>query len=139
MDKHKVWSTLDKVEQGKYLYHYTTYETALKILFFKTLRFSKLSATNDAFEQKPKVKLDSEDLALRQMFTQLHTNFEKNQSRIRILCFSMDPIFDKHKKQYQEMSSFFSKDMIRENVNGRGFALPRSRNARMETCHYILN
>lgn len=125
MDNHKIWAPIDKVEQEKYLYYYTTYEDVLKILYYDALIFSKLNASNDAFEQKPKVKLDSENLALRQMFTCIHDGLEKIRSNIRILCFSTDAVFDKIKEQYQVMNMLFSKDLIRENVAGRGFALPR--------------
>lgn len=125
MDNHRIWSPIDKVEKEKFLYHYTTYDKALKILYYNTLKFSRLNASNDAFEQKSKVDLDSKDLALRQMFTHIHDEFEKIRRNIRILCFSTDAVFDKIKRQYQEMNSSFSKDLIRENVAGRGFALPR--------------
>lgn len=125
MDNHKIWAPIEKVEQGKYLYYYTTYNDAVKILFYDTLKFSKLNSSNDAFEQKPKVKFDSKDLALQKMFTQIHDGFEKIRDNIRILCFSTDAVFEKIQKQYQEMNLLLSKDLIRENVMGRGFALPR--------------
>lgn len=125
MDNHKIWAPIEKVEQGRYLYYYTTYNNAVKILYYDTLKFSKLNSSNDAFEQKPKVKFDSKDLVLRQMFTQIHDGFEKIRDNIRILCFSTDAVFEKIQKQYQEMNLLLSKDLIRENVMGRGFALPR--------------
>ena len=125
MDNHKIWAPIEKVEQGRYLYYYTTYNNAVKILYYDTLKFSKLNSSNDAFEQKPKVKFDSKDLALQKMFTQIHDGFEKIRGNIRILCFSTDAVFEKIQKQYQEMNLLLSKDLIRENVMGRGFALPR--------------
>ncbi|MBP1562122.1 MAG: DUF2971 domain-containing protein [Oscillospiraceae bacterium] len=125
MEKHKIWAPIDKVEQEKYLYHYTSFENALKILYHNTLKFSKLSASNDSFERKPKVKLDCKDLKLHQIYSYIHDGLEKIRCNIRILCFSTDADYDKIKSQYVEMNSLFSKDMIRENVLGRGFALPR--------------
>ena len=125
MDNHKIWAPIEKVEQNRFLYYYTTYNNAVKILYYDTLNFSKLNSSNDAFEKKPKVKLDSNDLTLQQMFTHIHDGFEEIRDNIRILCFSTDAVFEKIQKQYQEMNSLLSKDLIRENVMGRGFALPR--------------
>lgn len=125
MDNHRIWAPIGKVEQGRFLYYYTTYNNAVKILYYDTLKFSRLNASNDAFEQKPKVKLDSEDLTLQQMFTHIHDGFEEIRDNIRILCFSTDADFKKIQMQYQEMNLLLSKDLIRENVMGRGFALPR--------------
>lgn len=125
MDNHRIWAPIGNVEQGRFLYYYTTYNNAVKTLYYDTLKFSRLNASNDAFEQKPKVKLDSEDLTLQQMFTHIHDGFEKIRDNIRILCFSTDADFKKIQEQYQEMNSVLSKDLIRENVMGRGFALPR--------------
>lgn len=80
MHNHKIWAPIDKVEQEKFLYYYTTYEDVLKILYYNALKFSKLNASNDAFEQKPKVKLDSKNLALRQMFASIHDGLEKSEA-----------------------------------------------------------
>lgn len=125
MDDYRIWSPLSKVESQKYLYHYTTYETALKILYYRTLRFSGLSRTNDAFEQRPKLKCQSTNLEVQQIFRSIKATFKEQQEKIRILCFSMDPDFSEFSDQYEKMKKYLSKDQLRENVNGRGFALPR--------------
>lgn len=126
MDDYRIWQPLNKVESGKYLYHYTTYESALKILYFGTLRFSKLCKTNDGFEQRPKIKCYSQDQAMRILLRKAKKLFNEQQKKIRILCFCRDPEFQNEiKSEYEEMSKYLSKDRLRQNVHGRGFALPR--------------
>ena len=125
MDDFRIWLPLDDVEKGRYLYHYTTYSAAIKILFYQTLRFSRLCRTNDAFEQRPKIKCYNDEIELAKMFRLTKKLFQRQQDNIRLLCFSMDPDIDDFRNEYQEMKQYLSKDQIRQNVNGRGFALPR--------------
>ena len=113
-----VWSPLNKIDSNIYLYHYTTIEKAFKILYYKTLRFSNITKTNDIFEQKPKLSFDYNDPGIYDTIKEIQEFFFNQQKRIKILCFSRD---------CQESVNFddLSKDQKRANVIGRGFALPR--------------
>lgn len=125
MDDYHIWKPIADTEPGKYLYHYTTYSTALKIIYYDTLRFSRLSGTNDAFEQKPKLKCATDNPEFRELFISAHELFQTYQNRILLLCFSMDPKLETIQQQYDMMQKHLSKDQQHINVNGRGFALPR--------------
>lgn len=98
-----------------FLYHYTNFETACKILYSESLRFSSLSKTNDTVEAKLKIKTKniSDEKKLKDIFE----NFEKiNKSNIQLLCFSKDSIDEEIRK---------SSASITGDLSGRGFALPR--------------
>lgn len=113
-----VWAPLNKIDCSTFLYHYTTVEKAFKILYYKTLRFSNITKTNDIFEQKPKLSFDNSEKNVFDIIKEIQNYFLNQQKRIRILCFSQD---------YKERVDFtnLSKDQQRANVIGRGFALPR--------------
>lgn len=102
----------------EYLYHYTSFEAALRILYSDRFRFSSLSRTNDTTEQKLRICYDFQ---MNEDEERDSIEFEKywlSWTRgSKLLCFSQDtikpPSFD---------SSSFS-DIT--DVSGRGFALPR--------------
>lgn len=125
MDDYRIWMPLDNVEPNKYLYHYTTYSTALRILYYHTLRLSSLSGTNDAFEQRPKLKCTTNDIEFRRLYLKAKKLFSRHQENIKLLCLSRDPDYNEVREQYSKMQRFLSHDQVLENVNGRGFALPR--------------
>lgn len=53
----KAWFTLyqDDFNRDGYLYHFTSIEKAALILDSKSLKFSKITSTNDTLEAKPKM------------------------------------------------------------------------------------
>ena len=98
-----------------FLYHYTNFETACKILYSESLRFSSLSKTNDTVEAKLKIK--TKNAADEKTLKDIIEIFERiNKSNIQLLCFSKDYIDSKIKK---------SAKTITGDLSGRGFALPR--------------
>lgn len=112
-----VWSALWKprFNPGEFLYHYTTFETALKILYSDKFQFSPLSKTNDTTEQKTRINYafptDSNRKNDILSFENYWSGWAKNS---KLLCFSLDrPV---------------SSRAIQKNpfdISGRGFALPR--------------
>ena len=54
-----IWMTLFETEfdNRAYLYHYTSFESACRILYGDSLKFSSLSRTNDTIEAKPKIQI----------------------------------------------------------------------------------
>lgn len=125
IDDYKIWVPLKKVEPGRFLYHYTTYTTAMKILFYDTLRLSKLSGTNDSLEQRPKLKCFTNDPEFRKNFSKAKNMFYQHQKSIKLLCFSMDPEYNKIYEASPQIEQYLSHDQQYQSVNGRGFALPR--------------
>ncbi len=112
------WITLfdDEFNDELLLYHYTSFNTACKILDGNTFKFSNLSLTNDPVESKPKITARS-DSAKKNLATVL-SHFEKvNKNNLKLLCFSKDTkINDEIKKS--------NKNVLRD-YTGRGFSLPR--------------
>lgn len=113
----KLWYALGKegFDSEKYLYHYTTFDKAIKILYFETFRFSPLSGTNDTTEQKLRIKYDfdfddCQDVQ-KDFFEKYLMNWASNS---KLLCFCRDQKVD---------SSNSSVNIF--DVIGRGFALPR--------------
>ena len=118
-DSLTLWLTLfeEDFDQQRFLYHYTSFETACKILYSESLKFSSLSTTNDTVESKPKIqaKNEKDQVAFHKLLTHL---LSMNKTNIQLLCFSMDSELrgahenGKRKEKYEDFS-------------GRGFALPR--------------
>ena len=52
-----IWKPLyvDEFDCDKYLYHYTSFETAIKIIYSNQLLFSLIGRTNDTSESKMKI------------------------------------------------------------------------------------
>lgn len=120
---YKVWGTVDQINSEEYLYHYTTIEKAYKILYYDTLRFSNICSTNDIFEQKPKILFESLDVENIKKASKVSDYLSKEREKLKILCFSKDLELDSD--LYKKMCNNLTKDQIRANVIGRGFALPR--------------
>lgn len=121
MKDHKIWAPLKKIDNDKYLYHYTSVEKAIKILFYNTLQFGNIASTNDIFEQKPKLSFSKEfedDVELINKEKIIEKYFLEHRNKIQILCFSQD-------SHTPNDDSTLSKYLKLANVIGRGFALPR--------------
>lgn len=108
----------DRFNVDEYIYHYTSFETALKILYSDKFQFSPLSKTNDTTEQKLRISYDFR-MTERQKQNSIH--FERYWSswatNSKLLCFSQD-----RSKDISPVTQNFN-DI--SDVSGRGFALPR--------------
>lgn len=91
-----VWRTLftSNFDCGQYLYHYTSIEKAIKIIYSKQLWFSSINNTNDTTEAKLRIKfkkVNSNKNITPDERTLAVTNYLSQRSdSIRILCFSQD-------------------------------------------------
>ena len=124
-----IWKPLfaDNFDYGKYLYHYTSFETVLKIIQTDTLLFSKICETNDTTESKMRLVFDStnvSDVELYKKKIDLISNYFKNYKKyVQLMCFSSDVrINERDKRKY--LSSMNTKSQYYD-ISGRGFALPR--------------
>ena len=120
MDYRDVWNSLylEHVDPRKYLYHYTTVNSAIKILYGDTLRFSKISNANDTMESKPWLS-GQHDMNLVRKALELFQTI--NRQYIQILCFTMDSSEDIRMKYGNKLND----DEKRINLAGRGYSLPR--------------
>lgn len=100
-------------EENKYLYHYTSFESALKILSSNKLRFSNLYCLNDPTEYKPKI-IFSKDFPEKE---EILTRCRDFNSLIKICCFSQD---NTNIKRFPKGNNLYFTDHT-----GRGFAHPR--------------
>lgn len=115
---YNAWITLfdEEFNDDLLLYHYTSFNTACKILDGNSFKFSSLSLTNDPVESKPKITARTE--ASKNDLRKVLSHFEKvNKSNLQLLCFSKDTkISDETKNS--------NTNPLRD-YTGRGFALPR--------------
>lgn len=124
-----VWRTMftNDFDSNKYLYHYTSIETAIKIVCSDRLLFSPISKTNDTSEAKMKIFIPvppgMSDVSYTQKATKIKEYFTNYQPYVRILCFSMDSKMSKAdlNRSFQNMAE----KAKYYDVLGRGFALPR--------------
>lgn len=122
-----MWRTFDKIDSNEYLYHYTSIETLLKILYFDSLRFSNLCKTNDLFEQKPKIIFESNSPADFEKIEKVKAYLNARRKRVKILCFSQDLQYNPNELDeiLGEIRLHLSKDKQKAHMFGRGFALAR--------------
>lgn len=100
-------------KMNTYLYHYSSFEKAAKIIYGDSLRFSNILSLNDTTEYKPKVIFSKEDPINEKILIRCR---EINRL-IKICCFTQDNI---------EIKRFTKKnDLYFTDYSGRGFALPR--------------
>ncbi len=126
-----VWRTLftSNFDCGQYLYHYTSIEKAIKIIYSKQLWFSSINNTNDTTEAKLRIKfkkVNSNKNITPDERTLAVTNYLSQRSdSIRILCFSQDAdLTEKELNQAIKLHYNHEKDKYFD-ISGRGFALPR--------------
>lgn len=104
-------------DKNAFIYHYTSFDTLLRIIDGDSFRFSPLSNTNDTTEQKVRMKylfqLNQHSSADVEQF---ENYWRKWTSNSKLLCFSCD-LSEEH------LSTFVARDPL--DVSGRGFALPR--------------
>lgn len=123
-----VWRTLytNNFNTDKYLYHYTNFESALKILDTNKLLFSKINNTNDPSESKVKIVFEPDTPDYNKCIENitLITNYFSDCNRlVQLLCFSMDTKFKN--ETCSEIISKMNPKELYYNISGRGFALPR--------------
>lgn len=96
-----------------YLYHYSSFEKAIKIIYYNTLRFSNIFSLNDTTEYKPKIIFEKEDPINKEILACC----KEINHLIKICCFSQD----------NTKVKFYTKenDLYFTDYSGRGFALPR--------------
>ena len=117
---HDAWYTLfdEKLDTKRFLFHYTTIENAVKILFGNSLKFSKISRANDTLESKPRIHIDSDQELFRNAIRHFR---EMNNEYLQILCFTMDS----DKECTNEFSNELDDKERMTNFAGRGYSLPR--------------
>lgn len=111
------WQTLYEGDfsADRFLYHYTSFDKAIKILHGKKLKFSKLNLMNDTLEAKPKLNLQTpEDVKYLSDVIQ-HFGYTNNHF-LQLLCMSEDK---------KTKISATSQRVYYSDYSGRGFALPR--------------
>lgn len=125
----EIWKALyvDEFNDRKYLYHYTSAETAMRILHSNSLLFGKLSNANDTTESKIRLSFDVSTDILSKAYLkkcQAITDYLKdNKDEFQLLCFSMDTrVNSKMRREYLKR---ISENEAYYDVYGRGFALPR--------------
>ncbi len=123
-----VWKTLytDDFKTDRFIYHYSTFDKAIRIMQTDSLRFSPITKTNDTVEAKVRIAFLPASLISDEDY-QVKTNviynyFRQHHPEIRLLCFSTDSeIGFAHVSDYNHLP-----EKARYcDVSGRGFALPR--------------
>ena len=119
-----VWKTLytDDFDTDHYLYHYSTFDKAIKILQSNSLRFSPINKTNDTVEAKVRISFPHTSAVNKAEFNiktaAIYEYFCKHHPEIRLLCFSTD-------NQCTPLAAPGSSKKVFYDISGRGFALPR--------------
>lgn len=112
----EAWLTIydPNFSRDKYLYHFTDVEKFVKIIYGKSLKFSKISTTNDTLESKPKIfEYNQNTNGLYEIVKHFR---DINQDYLQLLCFTRDM---KKSTNVPGGKSLFI------DYSGRGFALPR--------------
>lgn len=111
----------------EYLYHYTSVDTAIKIICSDSLLFSPINNTNDTSESKMKLAFDQSNVKDKdeylEMVKKISEYFTQYANIVQILCFSVDENICKRDREKFKSSS--GSNDIYYDVSGRGFALPR--------------
>lgn len=117
--RENVWEswTRKNFDVDRYIYHYTSFETAIKIIYNDTLLLSTLSRTNDTSEQKLRINCDKFKDGLSQEQISLFEKYWEDWSiNSKLICFSRD-------RKKEDITMSFKTDPF--DMTGRGFALPR--------------
>lgn len=128
---YKIWRTLftDDFDFTQYLYHYTSVEKAIKIIFSKELWFSKISKTNDTTESKLRIQFKTDDskmlISEDNRTSDIRKYLTQSNDDIRLLCFSRDMALSEEELNFAiDLHRNHIKDQYFD-ISGRGFALPR--------------
>lgn len=98
---------------NNYLYHYSRFETATKIIYYNNLRFSNIYNLNDTTESKPKIQFYSDN----PINAEILERCQEINRHIKICCFTQD---NTSIKRFNNKNDLYYTDYC-----GRGFALPR--------------
>lgn len=98
---------------NSYLYHYSSFEKASKIIYNNNLRFSNIYNLNDTTEYKPKI-IFSKDT---ENNDKIYNRCQEINRHIKICCFTQD---NKKIKRFSKQNNMYFTD-----YTGRGFAFPR--------------
>lgn len=112
----EAWLTIydSNFSRDKYLYHFTDVEKFVKIIYGKSLKFSKISKTNDTLESKPKIfEWDQNTNDLYEIIKHFR---DINQDYLQLLCFTRD---------IRKINNVPTGKSLYIDYSGRGFALPR--------------
>lgn len=117
--KPNVWEAWwrEHFDLDEYLYHYTTFDTALKILHSDKFQFSPLSKTNDTTEQKLRISYAFSARDRREDIADFEKYWLSWSANSKLLCFSQDRPKDPLSSAARFHNIF--------DMRGRGFALPR--------------
>lgn len=96
-----------------YLYHYSSFEKATKIIYNNNLRFSNIYYLNDTTEYKPKIIFSNDD----EVSDKIYKRCQEINKHIKICCFTQDN--EKIKRFTKKNNMYFT------DYTGRGFAFPR--------------
>ena len=128
---YRIWKTLftDDFNLDQYLYHYTSVEKAIKIIFSRELWFSKISKTNDTTESKLRIQFKTDDskmlLSEDKRTSEVRKYLTQHTDDMRLLCFSRDIALSKKELNFAIATHRdHAKDKYFD-ISGRGFALPR--------------
>lgn len=119
-----VWKTLytNDFDTDHYLYHYSTFDKAIKIMQSNSLRFSPINKTNDTVEAKVRISFPHTSQVNKAEFDKktavIYDYFCKHHPEIRLLCFSTD-------NQCAPLALPSPSKRVFYDISGRGFALPR--------------
>lgn len=112
----EAWLTIydSNFSRDRYLYHFTDVEKFVKIIYGKSLKFSKISKTNDTLESKPKIfEWDQNTNDLYEIIKHFR---DINQDYLQLLCFTRD---------IRKINNVPTGKSLYIDYSGRGFALPR--------------
>ena len=102
------------------LYHYTTLDSACKIINSNSLRLSSLSKTNDPLEfLNPKLFVfDSEIDRRDKIYKDLKLSLEERKRFVRFFCFSIDSDFNKNEDRHCQTfhNNYFLKGWARNRM-----------------------
>ncbi len=123
-----IWKALyvDEFNHKKYLYHYTSADSATKILHTNSLLFGKISKTNDTTESKVRISFDppsTADKNYQKKCDSISNYLTSNKDIFQLMCLSTDTkLTPAERRKY--LLKITSNDKYYD-VSGRGFALPR--------------
>ena len=111
----------------KFIYHYTSFETALRIIHSDKLLFSQLNNTNDPSEKKIKISFMPNGIKNKKEYDDIRNSiveyFDTYHKLFQAICFCQD-IKLKNDELQKAISRMNPKDRFYD-FSGRGFALPR--------------
>jgi len=114
-------------DSEKFIYHYTSFETALRIIHSNKLLFSQLNNTNDPSEKKIKISFMPDGFKSKKEYDDIRNSiveyFDTYHKLFQAICFCQDIKLNNDELK-EAISKMIPKDKFYD-FSGRGFALPR--------------